>query len=378
MTRWLEPRPTDHLYGWPVDGRSEPRTRIASLYIEQFPANDVGRATAAKYGVPLYNTIREALTLGGDTLAVDGIILIAEHGDYPWNDLHQKMYPRREYFDQIVEVFRESGRSVPVFNDKHFSYDSESVYHMLNTAKEFNFPIMAGSSVPLGRCMEPWDISHDAPLDQGLSIYHNGAGASGHPGTEINGYHAIEFLQSLVARRSGGEVGIESVTAYTGEHFLEAQASGVWSSALVEAAAEQMRRASAQLYSESFIQLDPAGYPYPFPVGYVFRHLDGLQTTYLMSEVANYEYTIAVSDRSGSIHGGCSLLSGEGVHHFWPNFAALCARIEEFMITGKTPFPMEHYLLCNLAINNAMQALRRPGESIDTPDLRLSYQLTDD
>ena len=67
-------------------------------------------------------TMQEALTLGGDKLAVDGVILIGEHGDYPVNDKAQTLYPRFEMFLKITDVFRQSGRSVPVFNDKHLSY----------------------------------------------------------------------------------------------------------------------------------------------------------------------------------------------------------------------------------------------------------------
>jgi hypothetical protein len=53
------------------------------------------------------------------TLDVDGVIIIAEHGDYPRNDKGQKRYPRYDFFKEMVKVFESSGRSVPVFNDKH-------------------------------------------------------------------------------------------------------------------------------------------------------------------------------------------------------------------------------------------------------------------
>ncbi|HIG17254.1 MAG TPA: hypothetical protein EYQ31_08165 [Candidatus Handelsmanbacteria bacterium] len=47
-------------------------------------------------------TIHEALTLGTDELAVDGVLLVAEHGDYEVNDKEQKLYPRFELFLQIT------------------------------------------------------------------------------------------------------------------------------------------------------------------------------------------------------------------------------------------------------------------------------------
>ena len=57
------------------------------------------------------------------TLAVDGVLLIAEHGDDPANEKGQKLYPRYELFEQILSVFRNSGRTVPVFNNKHLSWN---------------------------------------------------------------------------------------------------------------------------------------------------------------------------------------------------------------------------------------------------------------
>ena len=36
VSRWLEPCPTDSDWGW-----QNPKTRIASLYVEQFPPQDV-------------------------------------------------------------------------------------------------------------------------------------------------------------------------------------------------------------------------------------------------------------------------------------------------------------------------------------------------
>ena len=48
-------------------------------------------------------TIAEALTLGGSKLAVDGVVLVGEHGNYPRNEKGQTKYPRYEFFKQIVE-----------------------------------------------------------------------------------------------------------------------------------------------------------------------------------------------------------------------------------------------------------------------------------
>src|SRR6266542_3852048 len=48
-----------------------PGMDVVSLYADQFPDGDLGRAFAAKHKIPIYQTISEALGLGGEKLAVD-------------------------------------------------------------------------------------------------------------------------------------------------------------------------------------------------------------------------------------------------------------------------------------------------------------------
>ena len=115
---------TKFLKGFPSDdGLIPPQVEVVSLYMDQVHEKDVGLELAREHGVPVYNSIPKALTLGGEKLAVDGVLIIGEHGDYAWNEKQQHMYPRRFFFEQVCGVFATSGRSVPVFNDKHLAYD---------------------------------------------------------------------------------------------------------------------------------------------------------------------------------------------------------------------------------------------------------------
>ena len=66
----------------------------------------------------VYDTIAEALRCGGDKLAVDCVLIIGEHGQYPVDEYQMTRWPRYEMFSAITQVFKEDGRSVPVFNDK--------------------------------------------------------------------------------------------------------------------------------------------------------------------------------------------------------------------------------------------------------------------
>lgn len=103
-------------YGW-RGGWQRPRIDVASVFIDQFPDGDLARQRAKRHNLKLFPTIAEALTLGGNQLAVDGVVIIGEHGNYPKNEKGQTLYPRYEWFKEVVKVFEASGRAVPVFND---------------------------------------------------------------------------------------------------------------------------------------------------------------------------------------------------------------------------------------------------------------------
>jgi len=108
---------------WIHERYYEPPFQVASLWMDQVHPGDIGARLAQAHGVKKASSITDALTLGTGKLAVDGVVLICEHGNYPHNEKNQQLYPRYEFFEQVVKVFKDSGRSCPVFTDKHLSYD---------------------------------------------------------------------------------------------------------------------------------------------------------------------------------------------------------------------------------------------------------------
>src|SRR5262245_22521153 len=109
------------LEGYHHDGKAFPNLELVSLYCDQFPPKDMARDLARKHGFTIYDSIEKALTRDGAKLAVDGVLLVGEHGNYAKNDRGQIMYPRRRFFEETAKVFETSRTSVPVFNDKHLS-----------------------------------------------------------------------------------------------------------------------------------------------------------------------------------------------------------------------------------------------------------------
>ena len=184
--------------GFPTDeGLIAPRVDIASMYLDPIPENDIGLALAEKFGIPVYRSIRQALCLGGDELAVDGVLAIGEHGSYAFNEKGQHLYPGRYFFEQICGVIATSGRAIPVFNDKHLSYNWDAAKWMSERAAALKLPLMAGSSVPLF-WRDPW-LEHEleAPIEEAIML--------GIKGMDAFGFHALEGLQTMVERRRGGE-----------------------------------------------------------------------------------------------------------------------------------------------------------------------------
>jgi hypothetical protein len=181
----------------------DPGVDVVSFYADQFPEGDMAREASRRFKIPLYKSIEQALCQGGKELAVDAVLSIVEHGDYPTNELGQKQYPRKEFFDRSVAVMQRSGRFVPFFNDKHLSYRWDWAKQMYDTARQHQFPLMAGSSVPLAQRRPDWDLPEGAEIEEAVAV-HGG-------GMEVYDFHGLELLQSFVEKRRGGETGISRV-----------------------------------------------------------------------------------------------------------------------------------------------------------------------
>ena len=155
------------LAGYPINGRwHQPPLKVVSAYVDQTPKNDLSRMRSKNFGFPIYPTIAEALRCGGKELAVDAVLIIGEHGDYPRNEWGQKLYPRYEFFKQVTDVFKTDGRVTPIFNDKHLSWKWEWALEMVETAREMRIPFLAGSSLPVTWRMPAVDMPYGAEVEE--------------------------------------------------------------------------------------------------------------------------------------------------------------------------------------------------------------------
>src|SRR5438552_16464212 len=142
-------------------------------------------------------------------MEVDCVLQNVKHGNYPTNAIGQKQYPRYELVSQIVTVFREEGRTAPVFNDKHLSWNFVWAKEMVETARELKFALLAGSSLPVTWRMPAIDVPYGAEVEEILGIAYGP--------TDIYDFHALEMMQCMAERRKGGETGVVSMHALRGD-----------------------------------------------------------------------------------------------------------------------------------------------------------------
>jgi hypothetical protein len=354
------PLPTDE-QGW----LKRPRVRVVSLYTDQVPANDISREWSARSGVPIYGTVREALTLGGDRLAVDGVVIVGEHGDYPHNERGQHLYPRRELFEQAIDVIREAGRPVPIFVDKHLSYSWANARWMVDTARALGVPLMAGSSVPTT------PISWRRPqvqLPLGSRVHRTLVAAG--PPLEAYGFHALEALQCVVERRAGGESGVAAVQCLTGEAMWQAGRQGRWDESLLEGAlAVSERRAPGdprQLAKE--------------PAVFLLEYRDGLRAAVCILGGVTGQRAVAadVTPPGSTAPERLAFRFGEGGQEPYAHFAWQVEKIQDLICSGREPQPVERTLLTTGVLDRAMESHWRGGVRLETPELAVTYRVDSD
>jgi hypothetical protein len=345
---------TDMLDG---TGRDSP-LRLAALYTDQRPPNDISRLLAASHRFPIKPSIAETLTLGTGKLAVEGVLLVAEHGKYPFSATGNHQYPKRRFWDETVEVFRESGRVVPVFIDKHLSDNWADARHIYDTAREMNIPLMAGSSVPGTWRHPPADVARGARITQVVAFTYGS--------TDAYGFHALEAVQALAEQREGGETGVRSVRCLGGDAVWEALDRSICDPELFDAA---LRRVPG------FAEGKPLNRrAVPRPKLMMVEYEDGLRVFLFEMNGAVGSWTAAWRyERDRKIE---STLFWTQEARPAAHFTLLLHGIESMMLTGEPAWPVERTLLTSGTLDALLQSHSQGGKEIATPHLRVRYRPT--
>jgi hypothetical protein len=357
------------ILGYPFAGEwHKPNTKIVSLYVDQKPENDLSGVRAREFGFEVYPTIAEALRCGGSKLAVDAVLIIAEHGEYPRNEKGQILYPRYEFFDQVAKVFEADGRSVPVYNDKALSWSFEKASRMRDTARRLRFPMLAGSSLPVTWRLPELELPLGCQIDDALMV---GTGES-----DAMDFHALEAMQCMLERRKGGERGVKSVQLIQGEGVWRAGEQGRWSKEMLRDALSRSDNLKGSTVTDGRTQdmvgtgVLPALVKDPW--AYFIEYRDGTKATLLMltDAVGDFNFAVKVKGRA-EIQSTQFLLTPD------PNVtysACLASKIEQMIETGAAPYPVERTLLVSGILESCLTSRVQGHARLETPQLAVDYR----
>jgi hypothetical protein len=340
---------------------TDPGVDVVSFYVDQFPKDDIVRMISSKYNIPYFGSINDALCLGTDQLAVDAVLSIGEHGNYPKNELDQVQYPRKRFFDEIVAVMKKSNRFVPLFNDKHLSYRWDWALEMYDTCRKHGIPFQAGSSVPLAQRRPKLELPKNAEITEAVTVH-------GGP-IESYDFHGLEVLQSMVEARKGGETGIKTVEFWTFEKLKQAAEEKRFSVDLLEAA----MHAEFGKKRKSLWKID--GQEEIEPHGIHLTYADGLKATVIRIGLRGGRWNFACRMKGVKTPRATSFYVGP-----WNNrnlFKALSHAIQQHFVQGESTFPVERTLLTTGILETAMRSRRQNGKSLATPHLEIAYQPKD-
>jgi hypothetical protein len=356
------------LVGYPYGGAwRKPDVKVVSLYVDQKPEGDLSAARAKEFGFEVYPTIAEALRCGGRDLAVDAVLIVAEHGTYPRNEKGQILYPRYEFFRECVKVFEASGRAAPVYNDKHLSYSFEKAKAMVDASRRLGFPMLGGSSLPVTWRLPPIELPLGCEIEEALMV--------GEGGSDAMDFHALEGLQCMVERRRGAEAGVRAVQLIEGDAVWKAGDEGRYSKQLLTAA---LSRSDTPLgltvqdgRTQDLVRSGELEKLAKTPAAYFIEYRDGLKATLLMLDGALKDFNFAARVKGGEVWSTQFLLTPE------PNVtysACLMHKAIEMFETGKAPYPIERTLLTSGVLESCLTSKVQNHARLETPHLQVAYK----
>jgi hypothetical protein len=178
-------------------------------------------------------------------------------------------------------------------------------------------------------------------------------------------------------RRRGGEVGIRSVQAIRGD--------AVWEE-LEKPGRETTQRLFVSALTRSHNLPVEGGFPtdavsYAWAkrvllgtIGYFIEHRDGFRTSMFLAPIQDFNYAGMRSDNGEIV--SCQMylpMPGHGstTADF---FNPLARHIEDLVLTGRSPYPVERTLLTSGMVIGGVDSLAQGGSQIATPEMDVAYR----
>lgn len=355
-------------YGW--EGRHyHPEVELAGLFVDQFPSGDLSRDRARRFGVPIFPTIAETLTLGTSKLAVDGVVIIGEHGRYPRNSKGQTLYPRYAWFKEVTRMFEAFGRSVPVFNDKHLSTSWSEAVEMIDDARRLDFAFLAGSSLPVTWRLPALELPLKTRLTESVAVCYGGV--------DSYDFHGLETAQCMSERRAGGETGVKSVQARRGANIWPVVAQREVTKSLLFAALSRSDSCRAPAgYTSIPPTLEWIEEASPGAIAYFIEHRDGFRTTVFMLNglVSDFTYAGWLAREGRAVSCEMHLPMPNHISTTADFFNPLIHHIEELVLTRRAAYPAERTLLTTGMTAFAVESLFQKEALIETPEMQVRYR----
>jgi hypothetical protein len=342
---------------WWKGAHTPSRVDVVSVYVHQLDTSLLAQKVCKAKNIPIFKTVGEAVTLGGKELAVDGVVIVAEHGNYPTDLKGHWLLPRWWIYQQVMQVFEQSKRSVPVFNDKHLSYNWDDAKWMFDKSRELNFPLTGGSSIPTYFRKPEIELPTDTPIKNSIVV----------GGTADEGaiFHCVDVLQAFVDRRKGGETGVKSVQSIRGPETWNWTERTPWASNQLEAL-----RKNFDLKQGHFQQGRR-------PKVCIVEYNDATSAAVISGAGVGWTYAGEIEGQKDPTivsmvgwPGPISQYHAANGHEHW---------ITEMMLTGKEPFNAERLLLSTGIVNNYMESnwengrYSAVGRRIETPFMNMKY-----
>ena len=345
---------------WWQGAHTPSQVDVVAVYIHQFDTSLLGQKVCRAKGIPIFKTVGEAVTLGGKELAVDGVVIVCEHGNYPTDLKGHWLLPRWWIYQQVMRVFEDSRRSVPVFNDKHLSYSWDDARWMFDKSRELKFPLTGGSSIPTYFRKPEIELAENTPLRHSIVVA---------PAPDEGAiFHCIDVLQAFADRRRGGETGVRSVQSIRGPETWQWVERNPWAANLLEAVRTQFNLKPGYFQEGARAAVC------------IVEYNDGTHGAVISGSGVGWTYAGDIEGQAAPVI--VSMLDFPGPISQYHAANAFIHWINEMMVTGKEPFPAERLLLSTGITNWYMESnwqngrYSAVGRTIETPFLNMTYRST--
>jgi hypothetical protein len=123
------------------------------------------------------------------------------------------------------------------------------------------------------------------------------------------------------------------------------------------------------------VSFDWARKAFPEALGYFIEHRDGFRTSALLAAIQDFNYAGLRSDTGEIV--SCQMylpMPGRGATTA-DFFHPLVRHIEDVVLTGKVPYPVERTLLTSGMTVAAVESLHRGQVVVETPEMEVRYEV---